>query len=100
MSSTISPCEAQSTWKAVAAESSSLAFNLLHIALGVLVWPTYDDRNWLLQALVTFLLHIGVAMTTLLYSCVTSLAVVFVLVTAVMGYALYASIDRIRKVVE
>lgn len=84
----------------VTAASHSLAFNLLHIALGVLVWPTYADRNWLLQALVTYLLHLGVAMTTLLNSCVSSLAVVFVLVTAVIGYALYSSIDRIRKVVE
>lgn len=48
----------------VAASLYALAFAVLHVAVAVLVWPAYTDRNW---AYITagFLLHLGVAMATL-----------------------------------
>ncbi len=77
----------------VASASNALAFNILHICLGILVWPAYSDRTWIMNAVLAYLLHLGVAACTLIsqinQGCTIALAVVFVLVFLVFGFTLY-----------
>lgn len=44
----------------VAASAFALAYSIMHIMLGVLVWPSYIERSWLIIILV-YLLHLGIA---------------------------------------
>lgn len=87
----------------VAASLYALAFAVLHVTVAVLVWPAYTDRNWA-YIVAGYLLHLGVAMATLMNrrsgGCRWGIGLVYGLVLAASsGTALLSSV-RHRKEVE
>lgn len=77
------------------------AFNLLHICLGILIWPAYNDKTGLFYAIFAYFLHLGVAACTLLSNlhngCSIALSLTFVLVFLVAGFTFYNSKRILRK---
>ena len=88
----------------VASASNALALNLLHICLGVLVWPKYTNRDWAVQALVAYGLHLGVAQSTQIWKskagCVADIAIVLGMVFVVILYTIIAARISLRKPVQ
>jgi Aph-1 protein len=84
----------------VAASLYAHAFSILHIILGVLVWPAYAKRRWAFIA-VAFVLHLGVSEATLanrrVGGCQWGLGVVYGLVILVSLGTLYVANRRIAK---
>lgn len=48
----------------VAGAANSLAFNLLHICLGVLLWPSYSDDPSYVKILFGYGVHLGISLAT------------------------------------
>lgn len=88
----------------VASASNAFAFNILHICLGILVWPAYSDRTWIMNAVLAYLLHLGVASCTLISQvnrgCSYALAVVFVLVFLLLLFTVYNCRRILKKEVD
>jgi hypothetical protein len=84
----------------VAASLCALAFAVLHVTLGVLVWPAYTDRNWA-YIIAGFLLHLGVAEATLanrtVGGCKWGLGLIYGLVISAATATAMLSRMRIRK---
>lgn len=84
----------------VAASFYAQAFAILHVALSVLAWPAYTNRDWSYITL-AFLIHLGVAEATLFNrvnnGCRWAIGLVFALVLLVsLGTATLTAM-RIRK---
>ncbi len=85
----------------VAASGNALAFSLLHISLGILVWPAYSEDPSSLKVLFGYVLHLGISLATLgssrKFGCTWVLILVFALVFIVMGITAVQSKRRVKK---
>lgn len=86
----------------VASASNALALNILHICLGVLLWPKYSNRDWALQAFITYAFHLAIAEATTSWAnpkvqCTGEIGIVFSLVFVVFVYTVIASIRSLKK---
>lgn len=83
----------------VAGASNALAFNLLHICLGVFLWPAYSEDPSYVKVLCGYAIHLGVSMATLggRVGCHWSLGLVFGLVGIVFAFTLAQCRRRVRK---
>lgn len=87
----------------VAASAYALAFSLMHISLGVLVWPAYsEDPSWL-KCGVGYVLHMAMAVATLgneTIHCRATLGIVYALVAGIVAFTALQSSLRVRKETE
>lgn len=79
---------------------NALAFSILHMVLGVFVWPAYARRSWS-YILAAYALHLGVSEVTLLnrreQGCEWGLGVVFALVGLALAGTGFLARTRVRK---
>lgn len=87
----------------VAAAVYALAFSLMHIALGVLVWPAYsEDPSWL-KMLIGYALHLATAFATLgneTIHCRATFGIVYALVAGIVVLTALQSNQRVKKETE
>lgn len=84
----------------VAASLYALSFSLLHIFLGIFVWPAYADRN-MLYICGGFLMHLGLSEATLANrraeGCRWGIGLSYGLLLVVCIFTLYALRNRVNK---
>jgi hypothetical protein len=84
----------------VAASLYALAFSVLHIMLGVLVWPAYAKRNMAYLA-ITFALHLAISEASLANrrngGCQWGIGMVYGMVMLASVGTLYDANRRITK---
>lgn len=85
----------------VAAASYSLAFSLLHIALGAFVWPAYADSSGWAKVITAFVIHLSIAEATLANrnsdGCVWGIGLVFGLVLLAIVFIFLSSRKRLKS---
>lgn len=86
----------------VAASAFALAFSLLHIMLGVIVWPAYSAPDGRFYILICYLVHLTLGEITLgntnINGCVWSLPVIYILSSILFILTIYVANKRIKGV--
>lgn len=84
----------------VAAASFALAFSIMHIMLGVIVWPAYSENNGKQYIILAYLIHIFLSQLTLINlnknGCEATLPIILVLSVLLFMATAYIVRRRIK----